>query len=116
MKRTVRLYGVLRKHFGRDFALQLSSPAEGINALCYLLPGFERFLRNAVESTFDFIEAQRAFTERCQYQYGPFVRDLIEQYPAGAISGVDDWRVLVLPQRLNSFFLHVVSSGIPEHF
>lgn len=47
MKRTVRLYGVLRKHFGRDFALQLSSPAEGINALCYLLPGFERFLRNA---------------------------------------------------------------------
>ena len=47
MKRTVRLYGVLRQHFGRDFPLELSSPAEGINALCYLLPGFERFLRNA---------------------------------------------------------------------
>ena len=43
MKRTVRLYGVLRQHFGRDFPLELSSPAEGINALCYLLPGFERF-------------------------------------------------------------------------
>ncbi|NNA18893.1 tail assembly protein [Pseudomonas lundensis] len=47
MKRTVRLYGVLRQHFGRDFSLELSSPAEGINALCHLLPGFESFLRNA---------------------------------------------------------------------
>lgn len=45
--RTVRLYGVLRAHFGRDFKLDVASPSEAVQALCCLLPGFEQFLRTA---------------------------------------------------------------------
>lgn len=65
-QRTVRLYGVLRKRFGRDFPLELSSPAEGISALCYLLPGFERFLRDAESRglVFSVFAGQRNLSEQ----------------------------------------------------
>ena len=47
MLRTVKLYGVLRKKFGREFKFDIRSPAEAIQALCSQLKGFESFLRNA---------------------------------------------------------------------
>lgn len=42
--RTVRLYGSLGARFGRVHRLSVSSTAEAVQALCVLLPGFEREL------------------------------------------------------------------------
>ncbi|WP_271105862.1 tail assembly protein [Pseudomonas tohonis] len=49
MMRTIRLYGVLRQRFGREYRLDVISPADAIQALCQMLPGFERFLATAEE-------------------------------------------------------------------
>ncbi|MBG3850067.1 tail assembly protein [Xanthomonas sp. WHRI 8391] len=45
--RTVRLYGVLRAKFGKEFRLAVASPAEAIRALSVQLPGFQAFLMGA---------------------------------------------------------------------
>lgn len=49
MKRTVKLYGVLRKHFGREYLLDVQSPRDAVQALCSLVPGFEKFLATGEE-------------------------------------------------------------------
>lgn len=49
MKRTVKLYGVLRKHFGREYVLEVSSAREAVQALCEMVPGFEKFLATGEE-------------------------------------------------------------------
>ena len=49
MKRKVKLYGVLRKHFGREFELDVNSTRDAIQALCNMIPGFEKFLSNGEE-------------------------------------------------------------------
>nr|WP_283161597.1 tail assembly protein [Xanthomonas nasturtii] len=45
--RVVRLYGVLRAKFGKEFRLAVASPAEAIRALSVQLPGFPAFLMGA---------------------------------------------------------------------
>jgi predicted phage tail protein len=47
--RTIRLYGVLRKHFGREYRLDVHSVRDAVNALCAMKPGFEKFLRSGEE-------------------------------------------------------------------
>nr|WP_236249228.1 tail assembly protein [Pseudomonas cichorii] len=47
--RTIRLYGVLRKHFGREYALDVYSARDAIQALCNMIPGFEKFMTTAEE-------------------------------------------------------------------
>lgn len=42
--RTIRLYGKLGARFGRKFRLAVNSPAEAVQALSRMLPGFEREL------------------------------------------------------------------------
>lgn len=49
MKRTIKLYGVLRKHFGREYQLEVSSAQDAIQALCAMVPGFEKFLATGEE-------------------------------------------------------------------
>lgn len=49
MKRTVKLYGVLRKHFGREYLLDVQSPRDAVQALCAMVPGFEKFLATGEE-------------------------------------------------------------------
>lgn len=49
MKRTIKLYGVLRKHFGREYSLDVNSPRDAITALCVMVPGFEKFLTTGEE-------------------------------------------------------------------
>lgn len=49
MKRTVKLYGVLRKHFGREYLLDVQSPRDAVQTLCIMLPGFEKFLATGEE-------------------------------------------------------------------
>lgn len=42
--RTVKLYGPMRRRFGREYELNVSSPAEAIRALCVQVPGFKKYL------------------------------------------------------------------------
>ncbi|MBF8781016.1 tail assembly protein [Pseudomonas fulva] len=49
MKRTIKLYGVLRKHFGREYVLDVHTPRDAILALCVMVPGFEKFLTTGEE-------------------------------------------------------------------
>jgi len=43
--RRVVLYGVMRKHFGREYMLSVYSVRDAVRALCSMIPGFEKFLR-----------------------------------------------------------------------
>lgn len=45
--RTVKLYGPMRSRFGREYELNVSSPAEAIRALCAQVPGFKQYLAEA---------------------------------------------------------------------
>jgi predicted phage tail protein len=47
--RTIKLYGVLRKHFGREYRIDVHSVRDAVNALCAMKPGFEKFLRTGDE-------------------------------------------------------------------
>lgn len=49
MMRTVKLYGILRKYFGREYLLDVNSPRDAVQALCKLVPGFEKFLATGEE-------------------------------------------------------------------
>ncbi|QXH44288.1 tail assembly protein [Pseudomonas xanthosomatis] len=64
MKRTIKLYGVLRKHFGREYVLDVASPREAIQALCMMVPGFEKFIATGEERglVFTVFSGQRNLT------------------------------------------------------
>lgn len=49
MKRTIKLYGVLRKNFGREYILDVHSVRDAIGALCAMVPGFEKFITTGEE-------------------------------------------------------------------
>ncbi|WP_372353488.1 tail assembly protein [Xanthomonas axonopodis pv. maculifoliigardeniae] len=63
--RTVRLYGVLRAKFGKEFQLAVASPAEAIRALSVQLPGFQAFLMGAKDRglTFAVFNGRRNLTQ-----------------------------------------------------
>lgn len=44
---TIKLYGPLRKLFGKQYDLEVKSTAEAIRALCLMVDGFESYLRTA---------------------------------------------------------------------
>lgn len=45
--RTIKLYGPMRRRFGREYELNVSSPAEAIRALCVQVPGFKQYLADS---------------------------------------------------------------------
>lgn len=47
--KTVRLYGVLAKKFGKEFRLNVKSPAEAIRALCLQIKGFRQHIQEFSE-------------------------------------------------------------------
>lgn len=47
--RTIKLYGVLRKKFGREYRMDVHSVRDAVSALCAMIPGFEKFLRTGEE-------------------------------------------------------------------
>ncbi|WP_372380311.1 tail assembly protein [Xanthomonas sp. NCPPB 1062] len=63
--RVVRLYGVLRANFGKEFRLAVASPAEAIRALSVQLPGFQAFLMGAKDRglTFAVFNGRRNLAE-----------------------------------------------------
>ncbi len=49
MLKTIKLYGVLRKKFGKEFHLAVESTREAVRALSVQVPGFEQFMLTAHE-------------------------------------------------------------------
>ena len=47
--KTIRLYGVLAKKFGKEFQLDVASTREAMRALCVQVQGFEKFMIHAHE-------------------------------------------------------------------
>lgn len=45
--KTIKLYGILAKKFGKEFRLAVDSTKEAMRALCVQVQGFEQFMMNA---------------------------------------------------------------------
>jgi predicted phage tail protein len=54
MLKTIKLYGVLGKKFGKEFKLAVESTREAIRALSVQVPGFEQFMLTAHEHGLSF--------------------------------------------------------------
>lgn len=54
MLKTIKLYGVLAKKFGKEFRLDVENTREAMRALCVQVPGFEHFMLYAHEQGLEF--------------------------------------------------------------
>ena len=54
MLKTIKLYGVLAKKFGKEFRLEVENTREAMRALCVQIPGFEHFMLHAHEQGLHF--------------------------------------------------------------
>ena len=54
MLKTIKLYGVLGKKFGKEFKLAVESTREAVKALSIQVPGFEQFMLTAHEQGLTF--------------------------------------------------------------
>lgn len=61
--KTVILYGELRKKFGRQFDLDVASPAEAVRALCAQVKGFRAYLYDHTQDTFKLFVGGRNSSE-----------------------------------------------------
>lgn len=54
MLKTIKLYGILAKKFGKEFRLDVESTSEAMRALSVQVPGFEHFMLHAHERGLEF--------------------------------------------------------------
>lgn len=54
MLKTIKLYGVLAKKFGKQFKLDVANSREAVRALSVQIPGFEKFMLHAHEQGLTF--------------------------------------------------------------
>lgn len=54
MLKTIKLYGILAKKFGKEFHLAVDNTREAMRALCVQIPGFEHFMLHAHEQGLEF--------------------------------------------------------------
>jgi len=54
MLKTIKLYGILAKKFGKEFRLEVESTREAMRALSVQVPGFEHFMLHAHEQGLEF--------------------------------------------------------------
>ena len=54
MLKTIKLYGVLAKKFGKEFHLAVDNTREAMRALCVQVQGFEHFMLHAHEQGLEF--------------------------------------------------------------
>lgn len=50
--KTIRLYGDMGKKFGREFELDVATPAEAVRALCSQVKGFRSYLQDHAQDAF----------------------------------------------------------------
>lgn len=54
MLKTIKLYGILAKKFGKEFRLDVENTREAMRALSVQVPGFEKFMLHAHEQGLEF--------------------------------------------------------------
>lgn len=54
MLKTIKLYGILAKKFGKEFQLNVTNTREAVRALSIQIPGFEKFMLHAHERGLEF--------------------------------------------------------------
>lgn len=54
MLKTIKLYGILAKKFGKEFQLDVENTREAMRALCVQVQGFEHFMLHAHEQGLEF--------------------------------------------------------------
>ena len=54
MLKTIKLYGILAKRFGKEFHLAVDNTREAMRALCVQVQGFEHFMLHAHEQGLEF--------------------------------------------------------------
>lgn len=54
MLKTIKLYGILAKKFGKEFQLDVANTREAVRALSVQIPGFEKFMLHAHERGLEF--------------------------------------------------------------
>lgn len=54
MLKTIKLYGILAKKFGKEFRLDVENTREAMRALSMQIPGFEHFMLHAHEQGLEF--------------------------------------------------------------
>jgi predicted phage tail protein len=54
MLKTIKLYGILAKKFGKEFRLDVENTREAMRALCVQVQGFEHFMLHAHEQGLEF--------------------------------------------------------------
>lgn len=59
----VRLYGDMGKRFGREFVLDVKSPAEAVRALCSQVQGFRAYMHAHAQSAFKVFVGSRNASE-----------------------------------------------------
>ena len=60
MLKTIKLYGILAKKFGKEFHLAVDNTREAMRALCVQVQGFEHFMLHAHEQGLEFAVFQDA--------------------------------------------------------
>jgi len=62
--KTIKLYGEMGKKFGREFELDVATPAEAVRALCSQIKGFRAYLHEHAQDSFKvFVGGRNAYDE-----------------------------------------------------
>ena len=92
MLKTIKLYGVLGKKFGKEFKLAVESTREAVKALSVQVPGFEQFMLNAHEQGLAFAifqDDENISEDQIDFETGAKVIKIVPKVMgAGGDSGV----------------------------
>jgi predicted phage tail protein len=83
--KTIRLHGWLGKRFGKQFRLDVASPAEAVRALCSQLAGFQKALTDDVHGFRVRVQKTALVEKELQYPFG--ASETLHLVPAVSGSG-----------------------------
>lgn len=92
--RKIRLYGVLAKKFGKEFELDVKSPAEAVRALCAILPGFKRHMVEHSEPGYT-VRVGKEYRDANTLAHPASTREVIKVAPALAGSNSATVRIII---------------------
>lgn len=102
--RKIRLYGVLAKKFGKEFELDVKSPAEAIRALCAIVPGFKRHMVEHSEPGYT-IRVGKEYRDASSLAHPSSTREAIKIAPALAGSNSTARIIIGIILIVGSFFI-----------
>ena len=91
MLKTIKLYGVLGKKFGKEFHLAVESTREAVKALSVQVPGFEQFMLTAHEQGLAFAvfqDDENISEDRIDFETGAKVIKIVPKVIGAGGNGV----------------------------